>query len=179
MPQPGGFGETDPIPQLQGHCRANRSRKSRRVVSPRSSEPLKEPPPCGRGRGRNRRGLRQPRGRSPVSEGQDVSSSGPEWETRESTDALGCWRVPGLRGGFHPGVKATARPPEKGAGEGQVAGVRARPSPHHGTRPGSKGKRGLAYPTGARPPGRKPSQTPRRPGRGAGRPGRRRPHRQW
>lgn len=40
MPQPGGFGETDPIPQLQGHCRANRSRKSRS-----SSEPQEQRTP--------------------------------------------------------------------------------------------------------------------------------------
>lgn len=40
MPQPGGFGETDPIPQLQGHCRANRSTKSRS-----SSEPQEQRTP--------------------------------------------------------------------------------------------------------------------------------------
>lgn len=179
MPQPGGFGKTDPIPQLQGHCRVNRSTKSRS-----SSEPQEQRTPQRAASLWARKGPEPAWAQTAAREEPRLRRTGreqlgAEWETRESTDALGCWRVPGLRGGFHPGVKATARPPEKGAGEGQVAGVRARPSPHHGTRPGSKGKRGLAYPTGARPPGRKPSQTPRRPGRGAGRPGRRRPHRQW
>lgn len=82
------------------------------------------------------------------------------------------WEAP--REHQHPGGPAGARAqgllPSRRQGHGQAPRGRSRQrlsgwgqcqiSSHHGTRPGSKGKRGRVYPAGARLPVRRPSQPP-------------------
>lgn len=85
---------------------------------------------------------------------------GVEWE------APGGLAGAGHRGCFHPGVKATAKPPRKEPAQAKWLGGRCQALLTPRNRTGKPREAGLVYPTGARPLVRRPSLLPVQAGMG-------------